>query len=219
MTRVLWLPLLVACSSPGVLPDGVDHTYVQIADGNVDIFNNPTLVADVAEDWSGMTHATIRAEAEAFFLDRFGLDATDPVLLEKAIVLESAFGPTSGYRIVWDPEQDVPPEGWPVLDLPIAIMATAPEGVTLGGDFNGVTMGPGSMVIYGYYIIQTPDEDLLVPFKSAAVSFAGPMGETAGACEVDHPWYGVGSANYTSMTIPKEDGSMDVDVRNTFIFR
>lgn len=182
--------------------------------------------ADMNED----EIAQMAADAENFFLERFGLDFTNVVADENGIKwTDSAmffpyrFADHVEYRIV-SASNALLKHSPRINDGGFIVMTTGP--VTYYGTFGGESgkQGfPGEMLPYALYKI----DDLTGPNgkKPLIISAraAGPMrtnidGDTSINCEVIHPTLGAGNAEGVFKFRPNLDGSMRIGARNVLTF-
>lgn len=205
------LPLLLtACSS---MPAGLEHFYVQSASGRWDVMADYQHPSEVSEALAGETWDEIIADGQAHFIERFGIDLTDPTVASKFQVTESYMPQGANYRIVHDGEHSVGKDGWVVEDLAWGAFVADPAGVPMGGDFPGRTLNAGQGLSVGRYVVHTPRETLIVPFYTATPLTYGAVGDVAGSCELHHPDYGLGTASVYAWMVPMDDGTVDMDVR------
>lgn len=138
-------------------PNNFDHPLVYIADGVYDP-DDPDYEAPTGmffqKEIMGRTDEEIeqnRQGALAFFEQRFGIDATshDGVAFESSI-----FDPCNDYRAHVVSGQRVPSEGWVVRDGGWRVHVTAPDGVTLGGEFDGMHVPQNASMVFGDYNIK-----------------------------------------------------------------
>lgn len=100
-----------------------------------------------------------RANAIEFFQQRFGIDVVDN---ENVMFTSFTFDPRNEYRAYVVAGRDVPPEGWVVRDGGWSVAVTNPDGLTLGGEYEGVQVPQGSMMVFGDYNIDVPGEDPII---------------------------------------------------------
>ncbi len=152
------------------IPDGFDQALLFIADGVID-----TSISSPAPEFTGCEGLLcegdlfqteimkrspeeviqFRYEAIEFFKARFGLDAEDPALVGRIVFRSFATNPQWGYRVQYFAGRRVDADGWKVRDGGYMIQVLDPNGIELGGEFNGVTARQNSIVFYGNYNILT----------------------------------------------------------------
>lgn len=183
-------------------------------------------------DEIGMSDAEIEqmtADAEAFFLERFGLDFTNAVadengikLIDGAMMFPYRFADHVDYRIISASNAIVktPPR---INDGGFIVMTTGP--IMYHGAFGGVAgkQGfPGEMLPYALYKINGLNGPNTKPLIISARA-AGPMrtnvdGDTSINCEVNHPTLGKGNAEGVFKFQPNSDGTMHIGARNVLTF-
>lgn len=174
--------------------------------------------------------AQMAADAEAFFLERFGLDFTGAVAdangikwIDGAMLFPYRFADHVDYRII-SASNALLKQSVKINDGGFIVMTVGP--VTYHGTFGGVDGKPGfpgEMLPYALYRI----DDLVGPngkkpliIKAQA---AGPMrtnidGDTSINCEVIHPTLGRGNAEGVFKFRPNADGTMHIGARNVLTF-
>ena len=212
---VRYLPLLalgVACTGPSPddeipsseepavrapLPDGYTAMYMQIADGEYDpleLTETPSLREAWVQIGVEQDFDAWYEESLLWFADEFGLDYDDPTMEGRLQIVEVATTAADAYRVVMSTWDEVPPEGLPVIDVAVYLLVVDPQGIELGGAWEGTVAGPGALVARGLYAIERPSGMLHVPFQSAAPGIASVTGITTAECNVEHPELGPGRA-------------------------
>lgn len=181
----------------------------------------------------GMTDEEITQmaiDAEAFFLERFGLDFSEVVAdengikwIDGAMMFPYRFADHVDYRII-SASNALLKHSVKINDGGFIVMTTGPITYhgTFGGD-SGKPGFPGEMLPYALYKI----DDLNGPGgkKPLIISAraAGPMrtnidGDTSINCEVIHPILGPGNAEGVFKFRPNTDGTMHIGARNVLTF-
>jgi hypothetical protein len=156
-----------------------------------------------------------RADALAFFAQRYGLDPEAQDGLEFA---DFMLDPRNEYRAYVVSGETVSSEGWVVRDGGWRLEVTAPDGVTLGGEFEGTHMSQGSFLVFGDYNIDIPNgEPIIIHYESG-----GPIIPTEEGmmfrCDLTHPEWGEGLAQGISAPQTLEDGRTHANIRNVLTF-
>ena len=223
-------------------PDGFDNFLVYMAAGT---FNpnipHPTvpgcvnLFCDGAyfqEKVMGRSPSEIEQEIESakeFFLERFGADLDSP---DSGMVLNSFFvDPRKEYRAYVISGKRVPSRGYVVRDGGIMAVVVNPEGLVLGGEFEGVWVPPGTAIVFGNYNIlvdrtfKTPSgrvfkkgSEIVIRYKAAGPIFVTPEGFFEITCELEHEEWGSGLAQGNWKPQLLEDGRIKSFVRNILTF-
>ncbi len=193
--------------------DSVDGTF--FLDGMVDGDG-----MDFFKNVMGLTDAEIdekRENAIAFYMDRFGLDVNDPRLYLTGFQID----PAADYRVVMmSGKRNNVGKGLPIVDGGFALAVVDPEGIELGGEFEGTHVPAGTMfAAEGNYVIKRGKgrKDLVLSYQSR-----GPMQPvgTGGIinCEVFHPVHGagVGWGYFEFHTLT--NGQTAAQVRNVLTF-
>jgi len=111
----------------------------------------------------------IEANAKLFFIQRFGVDVNDPDNMGKLFFRRYYRDPRANLNAYLVSDRSVPREGWKVDDAGWDVIFL--EDYTLGGEFSGATVGPGSTLSFGEYVI-TPDrpragDPIVLSYRSA----------------------------------------------------
>ncbi|MFT5163266.1 MAG: hypothetical protein ACI9FJ_001852 [Alteromonadaceae bacterium] len=162
-----------------------------------------------------------RNEAVSFFQQRFGVDVlTNDKMLFTGVYVD----PRNNLRAYTVSGENAPSDGWEVRDGGWAAFVMAPEGITLGGEFDGVHIPANSVLFYGDYNIKIEREDgsedeLIFHYKSAAPFVADGFGNGIINCEISHPQYGVGLASGVVLgELLNDELLMQQNVKNVLIF-
>ena len=202
-------------------PAGFDTMLVYLGTGVYDV-DDPNYEAPDAEYWHreimGRSDADIaqnRADALAFFAERFGLD---PETQDGLMFTDFMVDPRNEYRVYVSSEEAVPSEGWVVRDGGWMLTVTDPDGVTLGGEFAGTQVPEGAFFVFGEYNIDVPDgDDLVIHYRSGSAIIATDTGMMF-LCDLWHPEWGEGLAQGISAPRTLEDGRTQANIRNVLTF-
>ena len=204
------------------VPDGFDQTLVYMATGVYDP-NDPDYEAPDGDFWhreimgrSDEEIAENRAEAVDFFVERFGIN---PDERDDVMFTDFMFDPRNEYRVYAIGGRDVPTEGWVIRDGGWMLAITNPDGVTLGGEFDGVTVPQGTMMVFGDYNIDTVDGDpIIIHYRSGEPIVPQSAGWIAFRCELHSDEFGYGLAQGISEPVVDENGVVTANVRNILTF-
>ena len=222
---VLLLAGASAASAQGVAdqrpPAGFDTMLVYLGTGVYDP-DDPDYDAPDADFWHreimGRSDADIaqnRAEALAFFEERFGLD---PEQQDGLMFVDFMLDPRNEYRAYVSSEAAIPAEGWVVRDGGWMLTVTAPEGVELGGEFAGTHVPEGAFFVFGEYNIDVPGDDpIIIHYRSGSAIVPTDDGMMF-RCDLTHDERGEGLAQGISAPQTLEDGRTHANIRNVLTF-
>lgn len=236
-------------SSSYQIPEGFQNMVVYFADGEFDFASpNPSVpncyhIFCVGNYWfekilkkNPTEILNEQINAKAFFLKRFGLDVDQLVDSNQATLMPFYNDPRMNYRARIVGNYSVHKLGWEVHDGGIALVLGTE--LTLGGDWAGVKVSPGTMMVYGGYAIQpsilkenshqkrlvNSNKLIVIRYQSGEpILPPGPSGAIFFRCEiVSSPW-GSGIAQGINNIVPKRDGIEPMSVvkmatRNTLSF-
>ena len=149
-----------------------------------------------------------KASAEAFFLQRFGLDFTktapDAMGVEHipgAMLSGFRLNPKANYRAYTISEERVPSQGWEVRDGGWAVMLEGDQ-LVFGeyGGASGKMVKDGAMIVFGDYNIAADrpgrhnDKPIVIQYFSGSPIIADMDGVTSFVCDLSHPQWGAGKA-------------------------
>lgn len=178
----------------------------------------------------------VRQEAIQFFATRYGIQNADanPDILFRPYQVE----PVSHYRAYIVSGEKVPSSGWEVRDGGWEARVINPDGLVLGGEFEGLHVPPGTFMVFGDYNILTckhnnqdkiskckgKDKEIIIHYQSRhPVLIEGP--ELPGvvtfrfSCEVFSDRWGHGLAQGIALPEIKENGGkFQYNVRNVVTF-
>lgn len=218
----LVLPLGASAQGGGDdTPAGFDAFLVYMANGIYDPNDAGYTAPDgdyFQRDIMGRTDEEIeqdRANAIAFFKERFGIDVVDN---ENVMFTSFTFDPRNEYRAYVIAGRDVPPEGWVVRDGGWSVAVINPDGLTLGGEYEGVQVPQGSMMVFGDYNIDVPGEDpIIIHYQSGGPIIPSDQGIQF-HCELISEDFGHGLAQGISAGSVQDDGLFHANVRNVLTF-
>jgi hypothetical protein len=116
--------------------------------------------------------AALQSQAKAFFLERFGLNADDPASMGKIRFRDFTVNPSFGYRTYSFSGLPVPSSGYEVRDGGWLTEVIDPAGIKLGGEFEGITVPVGTIVVFGDYNIAVTnrsgdvDKEIIISYRS-----------------------------------------------------
>lgn len=209
------------------LPVGLDAYYVFIADGLINAAGPPAderltrnpLIPIMVDGWffqkeimerSDEEIAALEAEAIAFFNERFGIEVNDPAVT----FFDMSTDPALNYRAFTAGGHAFPAEGYVVKDGGWGVMVTEPEGYTLGGEFEGQHVPQFTMVAKGEYLIDMPNEPILLDWEAITPGLPSATGMVPIDCALYHAEHGKGLARGFYGINFLEDGSWQMDIRN-----
>jgi hypothetical protein len=210
-----------ALAQESQVPVGFDQLLVYMGAGTYDP-NDPEYQAPDGDFWHreimGRTDDEIaqnRAEAVEFFKTRFGIDPdnNDGVMLQSFIV-----DPRNEYRAYVVGNREVPAEGWVVRDGGWSLAVMNPAGLTLGGEFEGVQVPQGTMMVFGDYNIDTGAEPIIIRYQSGEPIVPQDAGWIAFRCELISEEFGRGLAQGISARVELENGLVNANIRNVLTF-
>jgi hypothetical protein len=210
-------------------PDGFDKYLVYMAAGVFD----PEAEGPGPEIWhreimqrSDEEIAENQAQAEAFFMERFGLDfseveAVDGVKeIEGVTLRDFMLDPNREYRAYTISDEAVPSEGWVVRDG--GWMVNFENEITLQGNWggpDGTVVPAGSFVVFGEYNIDVPGgEPIIIHYESGSPISPTEEGTMMFICDLSHPEWGEGLAQGIVNTEELEDGRSHESIRNILTF-
>src|SRR5215213_5999785 len=79
----------------------------------------------------------------------------DPSTHEGVMFESFMSDPHNEYRAYVISGQEVPPENWVVRDGGRMVTVTDPEGITLGGEYEGMIVSVDTVLVFGDYNIET----------------------------------------------------------------
>lgn len=191
----------------GIMVDG-------LIDGNGERFFQEVL------DFNSADVEDYRQDAIEFFAERFGVDAEEQ---DGFIFTGYEVNPGINLRAYSVSGVNVPEEGWVVEDGGFGVFVTNPEGITLGGDWDGFVIPVGSVLFYGDYVIQASTKQgnprpFRISYKSDIPFMADQFGAGQIRCQVTSEEFGGGGAGGIARFVPMADGRLQLDVRNVISF-
>ena len=110
--------------------------------------------------------AEVRDAAAAFFHTVYGVDVDAPEMQGRVVLEPFMFDPRMDIRAFTISGETIPPEGVPIEDGGFRMIVLDPDGITLGGDFQGVAVPQFTVGLFGEWVIKLPPRP--VRFKRAA---------------------------------------------------
>jgi hypothetical protein len=211
-----------------------------MADGLYDP-NDPSYTAPNAQEFqrdvmqrSDAEIAQDRADAIAFYNQRFGLNLVDPggdlfapfTTDDGVMFTPFYFDPRNEYRAYVVSNEQVPSSGWVIRDGGWSASITNPDGYTLGGEFDGIHVPQGTMFAFGDYNIQRTlpggreIEPLLIHYQSGGpiIPNADQNGGMFFRCELFSEEFGEGLAQGIVAPQMLPDGRIHQNIRNVVTF-
>lgn len=114
----------------------------------------------------------VEMNAKAFFLERFGLDV-DYLVAEGRVTFGSfTLNPDFQYRLQISSGMRAKGEGWLIRDGGYSLSITDPNGLDLGGEFEGRHAAQSNLLLFGNYNILVtnkkgvPKREIIIDYKS-----------------------------------------------------
>lgn len=170
--------------------------------------------------------AQVSANAKAFFLERFGLNV-DELLAEGRVAYDMfTLNPDFQYRTRIATGMDVSEDGWIIRDGGFRLMIMDPEGIDMGGEWEGKHADHMNAFFFGNYnILATnsrgrPQEEIIVHYKASEPAIMNDAGGMEFKCEMFNEDWGTGLGLGLLTVVPLNDGSgrMRGNARNTLTF-
>lgn len=216
-------------------PTGFNHMLVYMADGVYDPNDADYTAPDgdyFLQEVMGRSETEIADHRQAaidFFQERFGVDVVND---ERVEFTSFMVDPRNEYRLYVKANTDVPSEGWVVRDGGWRMSVTDPEGITLGGEFDGVQVPQGSFGVFGEYNIDVASgsdspfavqpQEIIIHYQSGSLIEPGSDGIMF-RCELFYGDYDDvdaprGLAQGISAPQTTEDGLTQANIRNVLTF-
>lgn len=153
-----------------------------------------------------------------FFLQRFGLDVVNDT--ENLYFTGLEVDPRNRMRAYTISGVHVPRRGWKVRDGGWGVFVINPEGVTLGGEFEGMHIPVNSGMVYGEYNIRVPfKENIVIQYESDFPFIADQFGAGAIRCKLFSEDFGEGLAGGIVNPVFLDDNFLiQQDIRNILTF-
>jgi roadblock/LC7 domain-containing protein len=182
--------------------------------------------------WNDSEISSFEESARNFFEQRFGVDVSDPRYAGRVMMVPFMLDPRWEYRVYNSSAEFVPQNGWVVRDGGYQLVVVDPEGVTLGGEFDGHHANMGALAAFGKYsIVRGPGNsprksDLIIHYQSRepVLQNSGfPMRRTGNGAliaplEVIHPEHGEGWGFAYISDVVFDDGRRQTHNRNIMTF-
>jgi len=157
-------------------------------------------------------------KASDFFEERFGvfIDDTDNILFT-GYEIDSQ----NNLRAIKYSGEKVPGRGWTVHDGGFQAIVINPDGIMLGGEFEGVHVPVNTILVFGEYQVMREVrgklDPLLIRYRSLEPLVLGPFGSVI-RCEVDSDDYGLGFTGGIIGTVQLEDGFIHSNIKTVITF-
>lgn len=159
-------------------------------------------------------------EAKEFYSDRFGLDVERLLEQQRVSIVPFFLDPRQDYRAFVFSGECAPNEGYEVRDGGFILGVIDPEGVQLGGEFEGQKAPAGSGALFGLYnvLVTGPNaREEIIRYKAVS------LGSSAGGfavvdCDLQHPVWGEGLAQGLGSNRMLKDGRIKAVIRNVLTF-
>ena len=159
-------------------------------------------------------------KAKGFFLQRFGLDAETLLEQGRATFTRIRFDPRQDFRAFVFSGECVSSEGYKWRNGGFLLSIIDPEGVELGGEFDGQKAPEGSGVLFGMYniLITGPyAREEIIRYRSLMPT-ATSRGITTVNCELHHPAWGEGLLQGLISSRMQGDGKLQAATRSVLTF-
>ncbi len=156
-----------------------------------------------------------RQEAINFFQTKFGIDAND-----SANILFFGFeiDPRTNLRMIVQSRAFVPRRGFKIREGGWGIAVLNPDGVPLGGDFEG-TLPAGAFLAFGEYNIKRPHRrNMIIKFQSDIPIISNGTDITAVRYKISNNRLGEGIEQNTFTLTELEDGQISYLKRSVLTF-
>lgn len=164
---------------------------------------------------------TQKGKAVDFFLQRFGIDAFD-----SANILFTGYEVDSrnNLRVLTESGEKVPPEGWKVHDGGFQVIVVNPDGITLGGEFEGVHVPANTALVFGEYKIvkeavksKKAEQPVVLRYRSKEPLIFSDFGSVV-RCEVSSDKHGPGFTAGLVGTVQGENGVIQANIKTIITF-
>ena len=179
--------------------------------------------------WSEAERLQFEESARSFFETRFGVDVDSPEFSGRATLVPFMLDPRWEYRMYWASDEFTPRKGRVIRDGGFQLVVLDPNGIELGGDFEGVHVPQGSAAAFGIYNVKSPfryKRDLILPYQSRQpvlqnngfpLTF-GEEGVLVAPFTVEHPVFGDGWAFAHIWASTSERNLPQANIRNVLTF-
>lgn len=164
--------------------------------------------------------AAEEVKAREFFMERFGLDVEKLSEQGRVSMVPVRVDPRQQYTAFVIGGECVPEEGYEVRDGSFFLTITDPEGVELGGEFEGQMAPATSFMLFGHYnvLIKGPNaREEIIRYKSTMASMPS-QGFIILTCELQHPVWGEGLLQGLASTEMLGNGQVQGIIRSVLTF-
>ena len=222
----------VSFAQTAAMPHGYDGYMVFMANGVTDPNEPLNFVTDsFFKDVMGWNQEELDqyiTEELSRIETKYGIP--DPATNPDVSVLTVRTNEAINYRAYTIGGRRVHQNGYPIREGAILVLVTNPDGITLGGDFEGVHLEAGGSIAAGFYNIQVTGRDgkptgrkMIVGFRSAApLPPIVALSTFPFVCEAESEEFGVGLAqgiNNAQLIGEGVDTMLQSSVRTVLTFR
>lgn len=160
--------------------------------------------------------------AKDFFNSRFGFDVDSSEFEGRVFFSSFMTNPDWDYRM-YVKGTKTKATGWPVRDGGFYALVTDPEGVTLGGDFEGQHAPFNAIVFFGEYNVLLNDrrkknKEMVIRFQSRIIHQINEDGSAQLRCQLFNDKFGEGYAIVSLDNSLRSDGMIQGRGRNVLTF-
>ncbi|MEN0060560.1 MAG: hypothetical protein AAGA48_00345 [Myxococcota bacterium] len=214
----------VACADggPGSMPLPSDYglflANAQIEPGEPQLESGTVEAMFEADDRLDLE--TVRAEAQTYMTSEFGFDLDEALATGRVMWIESRVDPRADYRVFALPDREVSAEGWRIDDAAFSAVVVDPNGLPLGGVYEGMVQPPGVLGTYGYYRLHADEgEPLLIQYESDGPGTVDALGRGLFHCRLSSEVLGTGLARVVYDVTQTPDGAAIYDIANVQTWR
>lgn len=169
-----------------------------------------------------------RNAAVSFYIEKFGIDPDAPEFAASTFMFPFQTNRSSNYRAYYISDEPVTEEGWEVVDTGWILVVTDPNGLPLGGAFDGHHAPAGTVMLFGdYYLVPPSDaprgrrcrpEPIQMAYEAGCPVIPNQFGDILFRCDVFHPEWGHGMAQGVTAPTRRDDGLQKQNTRNIITF-
>lgn len=151
----------------------------------------------------------------AFFEERFGVFIDNELDI---LFTGYEIDPLNKLRVIKYSGEKVPKRGWTVHDGGFQAIVVNPDGITLGGEFEGVHVPVNTVLVHGEYKLMREKQDpLVIRYRSLEPLILGQFGSVI-RCEVDSDDYGIGFTGGILGNVQGENGFIHSNIKTVITF-